>query len=81
MPGFAGNRIHPITTYFYRQAWDILQKCNTIVISDDKKLENSLTQAVRAGYYFSGIIYDPKPTQFLVVVLEQCVVAREEEQH
>jgi len=37
------NRVPP---EFYSQAWDILQKCNTIVISDDKKLENSLTQAM-----------------------------------
>ena len=51
MPGYAGNKIHQIT-YFYRQAWDILQKCNTIVISDDKKLENSLTQAVRDWLLF-----------------------------
>jgi len=37
------NRVPP---EFYAQAWDILQKCNTIVISDDKKLETSLTQAM-----------------------------------
>ena len=31
---------------FYAKAWDMLQKCNTLIINEEKGLETSLTQAV-----------------------------------